>query len=624
MHGHRAAAQVRGGALRRPARRPLPDPDRRGAGHQPPSRRDPRRRPRCRSGYVRLHALLPPRGGSRTARTPAASSGCTSSTRSSWCASAGRRTRAARARADHARTRKRCCSASSCPTGWSLLAAGDTGLRQRRDLRPRGLGARASVRWLEVSSAQHLHRFPGPPGQHPVPAGEPGAKPEFVHTLNASGVAFPRTIIALLENNQQADGSVRLPAALVPYLGTDRLVAPCLAARFAGWRRRWWSRWWRCWSALERRLRPGSWCGTSAPDAARDQPPVRRRLRRPQRSAPRRRGRARCSGWASRCGQLGIPLVVTDRTGRVTAAANLAVRRAARRSARARPTPRSSTGGIPPIVEPRVGTRALRSAAGRSASSPRSPCCRRLIDRASMLGVAVCAYRDAHGGAARPALGGDGARGGAPDGHAAHEPAGLDRAAALPARRRRPDLGRPSRGRRGAAGAGGPALRADRQRRRARADRPRRPGRPGGGLLPSPAAARAPTRSTCGSTPPGTGPDGAGRPGPARVGARGAGQERHRRAAGARRAPSSCRVGSERAGTRARASTTARACRGTSAARSSSRASPPRPAAGASAWRSPGGSSRTRTAAQLSSNPTDAGASFVIRIPAARAGRPSP
>jgi seryl-tRNA synthetase len=53
---------------------------------------------------------------------------------------------------------------------------------------------------------------------------EPGAKPEFVHTLNASGVAFPRTIIALLENNQEADGSVRIPAPLVPYLGTDRLT----------------------------------------------------------------------------------------------------------------------------------------------------------------------------------------------------------------------------------------------------------------------------------------------------------------------------------------------------------------------------------------------------------------
>jgi seryl-tRNA synthetase len=45
-----------------------------------------------------------------------------------------------------------------------------------------------------------------------------------VHTLNASGVAFPRTSVALLENNQDADGSVRVPNALVPYLGTERLT----------------------------------------------------------------------------------------------------------------------------------------------------------------------------------------------------------------------------------------------------------------------------------------------------------------------------------------------------------------------------------------------------------------
>ena len=43
--------------------------------------------------------------------------------------------------------------------------------------------------------------------------------------LNASGVALPRTIAALLEHGQQADGSVTLPAALAPYVGTDRLVA---------------------------------------------------------------------------------------------------------------------------------------------------------------------------------------------------------------------------------------------------------------------------------------------------------------------------------------------------------------------------------------------------------------
>ena len=52
----------------------------------------------------------------------------------------------------------------------------------------------------------------------------PGEKPEFVHTLNASGVALPRTIAALLETNQQPDGSVVIPPALVPYVGTDRIA----------------------------------------------------------------------------------------------------------------------------------------------------------------------------------------------------------------------------------------------------------------------------------------------------------------------------------------------------------------------------------------------------------------
>ncbi|NUB42913.1 serine--tRNA ligase [Fertoebacter nigrum] len=47
----------------------------------------------------------------------------------------------------------------------------------------------------------------------------PGGKPEFVHTLNGSGLAVGRCLIAVLENGQQADGSVELPAALHPYLG---------------------------------------------------------------------------------------------------------------------------------------------------------------------------------------------------------------------------------------------------------------------------------------------------------------------------------------------------------------------------------------------------------------------
>ena len=55
---------------------------------------------------------------------------------------------------------------------------------------------------------------------------EGGGKPEFVHTLNGSGLAVGRALIAVLENGQQADGSVDLPAALHPYLrGKTRLTA---------------------------------------------------------------------------------------------------------------------------------------------------------------------------------------------------------------------------------------------------------------------------------------------------------------------------------------------------------------------------------------------------------------
>jgi seryl-tRNA synthetase len=53
-----------------------------------------------------------------------------------------------------------------------------------------------------------------------------GKKTQLVHTLNGSGLAIGRTMAALLENGQQADGSVTIPAALVPYFGSDRIAAP--------------------------------------------------------------------------------------------------------------------------------------------------------------------------------------------------------------------------------------------------------------------------------------------------------------------------------------------------------------------------------------------------------------
>jgi seryl-tRNA synthetase len=54
---------------------------------------------------------------------------------------------------------------------------------------------------------------------------EKKAKPRFVHTLNGSGLAVGRTLIAVLENYQQEDGSVLVPEALRPYLGVERITA---------------------------------------------------------------------------------------------------------------------------------------------------------------------------------------------------------------------------------------------------------------------------------------------------------------------------------------------------------------------------------------------------------------
>jgi seryl-tRNA synthetase len=101
------------------------------------------------------------------------------------------------------------------------LAAGDTGFASARtyDLEVWAAGVGG---WLEVSSSSTFTDFQARRANIRYrPSAK--AKPEFVHTLNASGVAFPRTIIALLENNQAVDGSVRVPEALVPYLGVDRL-----------------------------------------------------------------------------------------------------------------------------------------------------------------------------------------------------------------------------------------------------------------------------------------------------------------------------------------------------------------------------------------------------------------
>ena len=79
--------------------------------------------------------------------------------------------------------------------------------------------------WLEVSSCSNFEAFQARRAGIRRKNPETG-KTEFVHTLNGSGVALPRLVVALLENYQQPDGSVLLPAPLRPYMGGLEALVP--------------------------------------------------------------------------------------------------------------------------------------------------------------------------------------------------------------------------------------------------------------------------------------------------------------------------------------------------------------------------------------------------------------
>ena len=78
--------------------------------------------------------------------------------------------------------------------------------------------------WLEVSSCSNCTDFQARRANIRYRT-EQGARPAFPHTLNGSGLALPRIMIAILENNQQSDGSVLVPEALHPYTGFERIAA---------------------------------------------------------------------------------------------------------------------------------------------------------------------------------------------------------------------------------------------------------------------------------------------------------------------------------------------------------------------------------------------------------------
>jgi seryl-tRNA synthetase len=102
-----------------------------------------------------------------------------------------------------------------------LMATRDMGFVQAKkyDLE---VWAPGVERWLEVSSCSNFRDYQARRMAIRYRP-EPGAKPELVHTLNGSGLALARTVAAIIETYQQADGSMEVPVALRPYMRRDRI-----------------------------------------------------------------------------------------------------------------------------------------------------------------------------------------------------------------------------------------------------------------------------------------------------------------------------------------------------------------------------------------------------------------
>ncbi len=105
-----------------------------------------------------------------------------------------------------------------------LLCAGDMSFAAAKcyDIEAWSGGQNA---WLEVSSCSNFEDFQARRGSIRFRRSADSKKVEFVHTLNGSGVALARTFIAILENNQNKDGSITIPKALRPYLDGQEKIA---------------------------------------------------------------------------------------------------------------------------------------------------------------------------------------------------------------------------------------------------------------------------------------------------------------------------------------------------------------------------------------------------------------
>jgi seryl-tRNA synthetase len=83
--------------------------------------------------------------------------------------------------------------------------------------------AAGCAEWLEVSSVSNVGDFQARRANIKYKPTD-GGKTRLVHTLNGSGLGMPRTLIAVLENYQQADGSIKVPKVLLPWMGGVEVI----------------------------------------------------------------------------------------------------------------------------------------------------------------------------------------------------------------------------------------------------------------------------------------------------------------------------------------------------------------------------------------------------------------
>lgn len=114
------------------------------------------------------------------------------------------------------------CRGLGLPYRIKRLCTGDLGFNARITYDVE-VWAAGCAEWLEVSSVSNVEDFQARRANIKYRP-EDGSKPRLVHTLNGSGLGLPRTLIAVLENYQQADGSIRVPEVLRPWMGGVEVI----------------------------------------------------------------------------------------------------------------------------------------------------------------------------------------------------------------------------------------------------------------------------------------------------------------------------------------------------------------------------------------------------------------